>query len=110
MANLSDFIVIGDVYVITSDNIIDKKVDNKPLTPNVGDVTKRVTAFKDSLKSHVTETVRPGAIHRPSAGELMAKEEPEIKKAADNAVKETLDAVPELRAARDNLEKLKHDR
>lgn len=104
-ANLTDFIVIGDIYIINGDT--DKKVDNKADIPNVKATIKDITSFKNKLKNEVTNTVKPGIIHRPTPGELLAKDEPEIKKQADSALRDTLDQVPELVRAKEFLESQK---
>lgn len=104
-ANLTDFIVIGDIYIINGDT--DKKVYNKADVPNVKATIKDITSFKNKLKNEVTNTVKPGIIHRPTPGELLAKDEPEIKKQADHALRDTLDQVPQLRQAREFLESQK---
>lgn len=106
--NLTDFLVIGDVYIIN--NEVDKnayeKVNNKPTT-DIPKAIKQITDFKDTLKQTVTNTVKPGVVHRPSAGELMAKEVPTERKEADEALKDTLDQIPELQEAKRVLEGLK---
>jgi hypothetical protein len=105
---ITDFLVIGDVYIINNETQAAEfdKPAAKPL-PNIPQTVKNITSFKDKLKNDVTETVKPGIIRRPTAGELLAKDEPEIKKEADAAIKETLDQIPELREAKKLLEEQK---
>lgn len=111
-SQLSDIMVIGDIYIINNDNPVvspDKKVDNKPdnqPVPNIPEAIRTISSFKDRLKKDIIPQPS-GAVIRPTAGELMAKEEPEIKKAADDAIRETLDSIPELVAAKKVLEEQK---
>ena len=102
--NLTDFLVIGDIYIIDNQTTSPEAIKPSQDIPNA---IKTIKQFKDQVKQTVTTTVSPGAIHRPTAGELMAKEEPEIKRQADNAVKETLDKIPELQEAKKTLEGLR---
>jgi len=101
---ISDFIVIGDIYILT-DNNPDKKVDNH--APTIPQQVKNIQSFKNKLKNDVTNTVQPGIVKRPSAGELLAKDEPPEKKEADSAMRESLDQIPELREAKKILEEQK---
>ncbi len=101
---ISDFIVIGDVYIL-ADNSLDKKVDNQPAT--IPQQVKNIQSFKNKLKNDVVNTVQPGIVKRPTAGELLAKDIPMEKKEADNAMKESLDQIPELREAKKILEEQK---
>lgn len=100
--NLSDLLVIGDVYIITQ-SPPDNKLDEKPDVPNVAQTVKDITSFKNKLKNDVTRVVQPGSIKRPNVGELLAKDEPPIKKETDNALRETLDKIPELQEAKEYL-------
>ena len=104
-AALSDFVVIGDIYIINGDKPIEK-FDTKSVD-NIHQQVKNISSFKNKLKNEVTNTVQPGIIHRPTPGELLAKDEPEIKKQADSALKETLDQIPELQKAKEFLESQK---
>lgn len=105
MINLTDVMVIGDIYILSGDT--DKKVDNsldnkKPL--DLPKAVREIKTIKETLKQSVTDTVKPGSVHRPTAGELMAKDQPDSKKGTDTAMRESLDAIPELREAKKILE------
>lgn len=102
--NLTDFLVIGDIYIINGDKPLEKYDAGAKELPKV---VKTITSFKDRIKNTVTDTVKPGVIHRPTAGELLSKEMPEEKKQADNAIEKTLDAIPELKKAKEYLEQQK---
>ncbi len=97
---ISDFLVIGDIYILNSDTPKEQSSATKELPKQV----EQLKSIKETIKRSVTETIRPGVIHRPTAGELLAKDEPEIKKEADNALRETLEKVPELVAAKKYLQ------
>lgn len=105
MTQLTDFLVIGDIYIITNDSPTDKS-QIKPVE-QIQQQIKNISSFKNKLKNDVTSTLKPGIIHRPTPGELLAKDEPEIKKEANSALKETLDQIPELQRAKEYLQKQK---
>lgn len=105
MIQLTDFLVIGDIYIINGTAPLEK-FDTK-LTDNIQQQVKNISSFKNKLKNEVTSTIKPGIIHRPTPGELLAKDEPPIKKEADSALKETLDQIPELQKAKEFLQNQK---
>lgn len=100
-ASLTDFVVIGDIYIINGTQS-DEKLAAKP-AENLHHQIKNISSFKNKLKNEVENAAQPGIIHRPTPGELLAKDEPEIKKQANSALKETLDQVPELQKAKEYL-------
>ncbi len=105
--SIQDFLVIGDIYIITTnDNNLDKKLDIKPID-EIKHQVKDISSFKNRLKNDITKVAQPGIIHRPTPGELLAKDEPEIKKQTDEALKETLDQIPELQKAKEYLQSQK---
>lgn len=101
MTQLTDFLIIGDIYIINADKSIEK-LDTKPVD-NIQQQVKSISAFKNKLKNEVTQTMKPGIIHRPTPGELLAKDESPIKKESDSALKETLDQIPEFQKAKEYL-------
>lgn len=103
MTQLTDFLVIGDIYIITNQPGDTKHDSKTPSVDSIGHQIKTISAFKNKLKNEVTQTMKPGIIHRPTPGELLAKDEPPIKKESDSALKETLDQIPELQKAREFL-------
>lgn len=105
MTQLTDFLVIGDIYIITSGEMpANQQASKTSSVDTIQQQIKSISGFKNKLKNEVTSTLKPGIIHRPTPGELLAKDEPPIKKESDSALKETLDNIPELQRAKEYLQ------
>lgn len=67
-------------------------------------IEESVREAKNGVKAILPDqTIKPGIIKRPSAQELHRRNLPEYKKQEHNAVKETLDGVPDLVKAKEYL-------
>ncbi|HEX8965665.1 MAG TPA: hypothetical protein VF820_04515, partial [Patescibacteria group bacterium] len=69
------------------------------------DGKKTIVKVKDLLKEK--SDLKPGLIKRPTAQQQYEKNKPQEEKAAEQAMVETLDQIPELKEAKEKIEEMK---